>query len=278
SWMGATIQDSFWAPPDLLTEIQDFVADTEELRSVRSAHEVAVVYSVVSTRDAINEADSGDNLVNARNESVEVPFRRAAEALAGASVPFDVVLLTDGGLAGDRFGAEDLARYTTVVLPGCWWLTDHQVLTLLAHLDAGGHVVASGEVGTNAEGADRERLRTHPNLVVAQDASALDLEGGPQVTCSSPLAVNLHRLDDGRVAAHLVNYDHDDEQDRVRTLTGMELVVRLARHTRVQAEVHVPGQPVRSVPVETSTSTHRVVLDEVGAYTVVVFVPAEGAL
>ena len=32
---------------------------------------------------------------------------------------------TDGGLAGDRLGLADLAAYGTVVLPGCWWLTEH---------------------------------------------------------------------------------------------------------------------------------------------------------
>ena len=85
SWMGATIQDSFWAPHELLVEIQDFVAATGSLRSISSAHEVAVVYGVVSQRDLVNRADSGDNLSNARDETVEVPFRLATEALSRAS-------------------------------------------------------------------------------------------------------------------------------------------------------------------------------------------------
>ena len=83
SWMGATIQDSFWAPHDLLTEIQAFVADTEHLRSVQSGHEVTVVYGVVSQRELVNRADPGDNLSNARDESVEVPFRQAAGRCPG---------------------------------------------------------------------------------------------------------------------------------------------------------------------------------------------------
>ena len=62
---------------------------------------------------------------------------------------------------------------------------------------------------------------------VRAEAGALvdELVEGPQVRCSAPLAVNLHQLDDGRVAAHLVSYDHDDEADRVRTLTDVRLDV-----------------------------------------------------
>ena len=278
SWLGATIQDSFWAPHDLLTEVQDFVAGTDGLRSVESANETLVLYSVVSTRDLVNRADSGDNLVNARDETVEVPFRRVTETLSRGCVPFDVRLLTDGGLAGDRVGTEDLRGYRTVVLPGGWWLTDLQVTMLLGHLDAGGHVLATGEVGTNATSAERDRLRSHPCLVPIAPADVLDhLAGGPQVSCSAALATNLHRLPDGRVAAHLVNYDHDDEQDRVRIRTGVRLDLRLGLGPaggEVTAEVVTPGRPARSLPVTTRDSTHTVELDAVGAYTIVVFTPA----
>ena len=271
SWMGATIQDSFWAPHDLLVEVQDFVAETETLRSIESAHEVGVVYSVVSMRDLVNEADSGDNLVNARDDSVEVPFRRVTETLSHASVPFDVSVWTDGGLAGDRTSADELRRWTTLVLPGCWWLTDHQVATLLAHLDAGGRVVATGAVGTNAESPERDRLRAHPGLVATTPGAVLDeLVEGPQVTCSAPLAVNLHRLGDGRVAAHLVSYDHDDEADRVRVLTDVRLDVRLPHHPAGEVELVVPGRaPAALAPVQ-ADGRLSVVLPEVGAYAVVV--------
>jgi hypothetical protein len=274
SWLGATLQDSFWAPHDLLTEIQDFVAETEELRSADSANNTLVLYSVVSLRDLVNEADTGDNLVNARDETVEVPFRRVTETLSQASVPFDVRLLTDGGLAGDRLDYQDLQGYRTVVLPGCWWLTDHQVTTLLEHLDAGGQVLATGDVGTNATGPDRDRLRDHPGLVHVAPADVLQhLGGGPQVVCSAGLATNLYQLPDGRVAAHLVNYDYDDEQDQVRARTGVRLGVQLS-DGEVTAQVVTPGRPSVSVPVMSRETAHIVELDAVGAYTIVVFTPS----
>src|SRR3954454_13761218 len=67
AWMGSTIQDSFSPPHDLAVEIQSFLADHDRLFTKASAHEVAVVFSVASTRDLIAEADASDNLTNARD-------------------------------------------------------------------------------------------------------------------------------------------------------------------------------------------------------------------
>ena len=117
SWMGATIQDSFWAPHDLLTEIQDFLADTEALRSVRSGHELAVVYGVESQRDLINRADTSDNLSNARDESVEVPYR-ATVALPGRRSRSTSCCSPMAPGRRPVHGGQ-LAAYQTVVLPGC---------------------------------------------------------------------------------------------------------------------------------------------------------------
>ena len=278
SWMGATIQDSFWAPHDLLVEVQDFIAETEELRSAQSANEVVVCYSVVSSAEAVNSADRGDNLLNARDESVEVPFRQATETLSKSSIPFDVLMLTDGGLAGDRIDVDELTRYATVLLPGCWWLTDHQVTVLLVYLDAGGHVVTTGDVGTNRSSPGRDRLRAHPGLRQAGGGNIVDdLPGGPQVGCDHPLAVNLHQLPDGGVAVHLVNYDHDDETDRVRPLRGVRLSVRLSSNPSTNAKLIVPGRPSQDLAATCVGGVYTLELDIDGPYAVVVL-PAGGAV
>ena len=268
SWLGATIHDSFWAPHELLVEIQDFVAATEALRSARSAAEVAVVYGVVSQRDLVNRADSGDNLSNARDESVEVPFRRATEALSHGSVPFDVLLATDGGLAGDRFETTELAAYATVVLPGCWSLTEHQVEALLGYLDGGGHLLATGDLATNESSAARDRLRDHPSLERCRPAEVPGaLTGGPQVTASAEIAVNLHRLD-GAVAVHLVNYGYDDEGDAVAMIADLELTVRLPTGY-TSATLVRPGHAPEPLEVSRDGEHLRVRLADVGLYTVV---------
>jgi hypothetical protein len=270
SWLGATIQDSFWAPHDLLVEIQDFVAGTESVRSTHSAHEVAVVYGVVSQRDLVNRADSGDNLSNARDDTVEVPFRRATEALSRASVPFDVVLATDGALAGDRFAASDLAAYRTAVLPGCWWLTEHQVETLIGYLDGGGQVLACGDLAINERSVARDRLRNHSSLTECELAEVpARLPGGPQVLAGAGIAVNLHRLDDG-VAAHLINYGYDDEADTVTVIDDLELTVRLPG-THMTATAVRPGGSPEPLELARDGNCYRVRLTEIGLYTVMVF-------
>ena len=66
-----------------------------------------MVFSVASTRELIGRADASDNLTNARDESVRVPYRRGHRgAVAGAAVPFDVVLFPDGVTAPDRVAAD----------------------------------------------------------------------------------------------------------------------------------------------------------------------------
>ena len=62
SWMGSIIEDSFYAPHELATEIQAFLADHERAVS-RGAPPTrsAVVFSVESTRELIGRADASDN-------------------------------------------------------------------------------------------------------------------------------------------------------------------------------------------------------------------------
>ena len=61
SWMGSVIEDSFYAPHGLATEVQPFLADHEHLFARRTVNEVAVVFSVESTRELIGKADASDN-------------------------------------------------------------------------------------------------------------------------------------------------------------------------------------------------------------------------
>src|SRR3954469_18127570 len=126
AWMGSTIQDSFHPPHDMATEVQSFLAEHDDLYSKRSWHEVAVVFSVESTRELISRADASDNLTNARDESVRVPYREVTTSLAARAVPFDVLIFPDGVTAPDRIGPSAFDGYTTAVLPDCHLLTPRQ--------------------------------------------------------------------------------------------------------------------------------------------------------
>lgn len=275
SWMGAALQDSFWAPHDLLVDAQEFLADTDHLRSTHSANDLAVVYSVPSNRALVAQADAGDNLTNARDESVLVPYRVATDALSRAGAPFDVVLATDGDLQPDRLTAADLREYRTVILPGCTWLTESQVEALVGFLDGGGRVVVTEDIAANLSSTWAERVHSHSGTSRADltDVRALQLRGA-QVSVDHGLAVNLQRLPDGSgVAAHLIDYRYDDRLDAITGARNVRLAVRLDADGRQVATAAVwrPGHPPQQVPVAREADRLVVRIPETGIYTVVVF-------
>jgi hypothetical protein len=230
AWMGSRIEDAFYAPHELATEIQAFLAENEGLFSRETCNEVAVVYSIESNRELVARADSSDNVHNARDESVEVPYRVAVSGFANAAVPFDVVLFTDGVTAEDRVTAQQLGRYRSVVLPACRFLTEKQVDALVTYLDGGGSVVVTGPVGENLPADVVARLLRHEGVT---EADHHDVDGmlphGRQVRGEGVdgLAVNIHRLGDGSAAVHLVNYDYRAEEDQVVGRTGVRLRIRV---------------------------------------------------
>ncbi|MDI6909589.1 hypothetical protein [Nocardioides sp.] len=263
SWMGSVIEDSFYAPHGLATEVQAFLADHERLIARQTVNEVAVVFSVESTRELIGKADASDNITNRRDESVVVPYRVVTQTLAGAAVPFDVVIWSDGITAPDRAGAEALARYSTVVLPDVFALTDAQAEALRGYLAGGGTVVTTDRVADN--------LPPHENVRTAHRA-VLDelLPHGRQVDTTAAVAANLQQLPDGSVALHLVNYDYDRDADAVRVLTDVPLRVRLPKD-REHATV-ISSDGVRTpLGLGREGDAHVVRLDRLGVYSVVVF-------
>jgi len=268
AWMGSTIEDSFHAPHDLTVEVQTFLAHHDRLFSKTTWHEVAVVFSVASTRELIARADASDNLTNARDESVRVPYRVATEALSHASVPYDVVILADGDTAPDRVDAGALARYRTLVLPDCFDLTGAQAQAFRECLDKGTVLVVTDRFAESLPAAERDALLAHPGVrrAEADDVDALTPHGR-QVTASAPLGVNLHRLDDG-VAVHLVNFDHDHERDGVRRTGEVELAVRLEGADELRAVFRPADGPPCDIEVQRQDDVLHVTLPDVGVYAV----------
>ncbi|WP_051548556.1 hypothetical protein [Nocardioides sp. URHA0032] len=263
SWMGSVIEDSFYAPHELASGVQAFLADHEPLFARRTANEVAVVFSVESTRELIGKADASDNTTNARDESVVVPYRVATETLANAAVPYDVVIWPDGVTAPDRSSCEALLRYSTVVLPDVFALTEGQVAALSGYLDAGGTVVVTDRAAPE--------LPSHPNVRTAHHG-VLDelLPHGRQVSTDASVAANLQHLADGSYALHLVNYDYDRDADAVRTLTDIPLRVRLPED-RERATVVASDGSRTPLELGREDGAHLVCLASLGVYSIVVF-------
>jgi hypothetical protein len=271
SWMGATIQDSFYAPHDLLCEVQQFLAANDRLFARSTYHEVAVVYSVESAQALVSQADAGDNLTNATDASVRVPYRVVVKGLADAGVPFDVVVFPDGVTAPDRVDLERLSGYSTLILPDCHFLTDRQADALSLFLDAGGQVVALERIADNLEPARRAALESDPGMRRASldDVPALTPDS-PQAHVSADLAVNVARLADGAAAAHLVDYAYDAAADSVPAQSNVDLTVRLPFEARSATLIGPEHDPV-ILDVSCDGGVHSVRLPYLRLYGIVVF-------
>jgi hypothetical protein len=239
SWMGSVIEDAFYAPHELVVEIQSFLAENERVFARATYSEVGVVYSVRSHSQAMASRDAfADNRTNVSGD-VEVPFLAACRALSAARQPYDVVYLPDGELRPDELTAADLAQYRTLVVAGCDDLTEHQAALLRAF---GGEIVEMPDL------AD-------PQVQVEGDVD---------------LALCIHRLE-GAAAVHVVRYDYDEAAGAVPVLDRLELTVRLPEAFG-RAEALSPGGGLRA-DLSVTGLTHRLVLENVGLYSVVVLRP-----
>ncbi len=270
AWMGATIQDSFYAPHEVVCEVQDFLAVHDDHMSKITWNDVAVVFSVESTRALISRQDQSDNIHNARDETIEVPYRVVTEELATAKVPFDVLIFPDGVTADDRVESADLSGYGTVILPSCGFLTSRQAQALQDYLDAGGQVVVTGDLGENLNWNDRAALSKHRGVHRAEPREVDRLvPAGRQVVLAADCGVNIHRLADGRAAVHIVNYDYREADDRVRPVEDVDLTVRLDGSWSQATAYGCDGREWE-LDVDAVGDSHTVRLPVLGLYTIVV--------
>jgi hypothetical protein len=260
AWMGSVIEDSFWAPHDVVVEVQNFLADhDQELYSTDTYSETAVAFSVQSSFEYLEEHGSGERF----------PFWQACDQLVDAKQPFDVVVFPEGELRPDVITPEALNQYRTLVLPECRFLTPVQAKVIGAFLDRGGHVLATGDLGLNLPEDSHRDLLAHPLMVRTTDMRPEDLAGGPQVmTDGAPdLAINIHRIGDREAAIHLIRYDYDEDLDAVPVLDRMILDVRLGRPFRMVKAFSPSGEVgVRLTYRRDIREMHRLELENVPLY------------
>jgi hypothetical protein len=261
SWLGPVVQESFWAPHDLLTEMQGFLADHEELFSTSTFSETAVVYSVPSAF-AHQKVDDSRSFV---------PFYEACDALVTQIQPFDVVMFPEGELRPDTLTPADLAQYRTLILPHCTSLTPPQVDLIESFLRRGGHVLATGNLGANLPAGSRESLLEHPLMRHVDGVRAEELSDGPQVLIDGEhdLAINLQRVTRG-VAIHLIRYDYDEERDEVPVLPELTLRFRLPRWYRHAFPFTPSGRMGAKLGMSWhDRGMHRLELSDVPLYSIV---------
>jgi hypothetical protein len=260
AWMGSVIEDSFWAPHDLVVEVQDFIADHEELYGPHTYSETAVAFSVESNYQYLEQQGSG----------VKFPFWRACDRLVETKQPFDVVMFPEGVLRTDSIEPEALDRYRTLVLPHCSYLTDVQAAVVRAFMDRGGRVLAVGDLGLNLPDDVRRGLLGHPRMLRSTDLQASDLAGGPQVRMAGApdLAINVQRVKLG-AAVHLIRYDYDEASDEVPVLPRLQFDLRLGKPFRMAKAFSPTGTLRATLSFSREVrEMHRLDLEDVPLYSV----------
>lgn len=275
SWMGSRQEEAFYAPHELLVEIQTFLAEHERLFSTRSYAEIGLIFSPESNFELIaRQAASSDNLRNESVKGLELAFWELAALLSRAAQPYDVLFFPDDRLRADHVNAEQLRAYSMLMLPQCSFLTRRQAEALLRFLDGGGQITAIEPVGANLPPDLRTALTEHPRTTLfGSTAAALDafLPDEPQVQLSGDGKLGLHvqRLTDESAAVHIVNYDYDADRDAVTPARNVSLGVRLPRSFGA-ATIYAPGTQPRAMLLQREGDLHHISLDHLDVYTMVV--------
>jgi hypothetical protein len=232
AWMGSVLEDAFYPPHELATEIQTFLGEHEDVFGYDpSWAEIAVVYGIESNALArLGVELPADNRVNQLAEGDVLAFDQVSRVLSAASQPYDVLMFPEGELRPDTLQPSDLMTYRTLIVPACDRLTEHQAGLLEAFVGVGGRLIALGPLGHNLGERTRDLLRHEDVVTGAAFGFSLDmLPGGPQIRVvegSTDMAATIQWVGAG-AALHLIRYDYDEASDRVPVLDRLVLDVRV---------------------------------------------------
>ncbi len=294
-WMGNTIKDSFWAPRELTAGVQGFLAAHEDCYPRSKSAGAAVLYSYGSYywRDS-NKGSGANGMQDAYGTLLDatasewldpdlkpVPFWDIIRAMSDINAQYDVIMLPDSHLREDDFTADRLEGYPLVIVPDCFTLTENQREILQAYARGGGKVLAAGRL---AEGTDlAEALRTAGNTVF------VSLDGGKEEymprfmetfeALYAPIApvecrmekIGIQRFDqDGKAWIHLLNYQYDEQADRITPVRELRLTAR--NLPGKDPEILVPeGNPVPEYTITRNGDLAEITLFGAGLYTVLAF-------
>ncbi len=209
--------------------------------------------------------------VHARHE-----FDRVSRILCAAAQPYDVLFFPDGELRADSMEVEELARYHTLVVPGCDVLTARQAELLESFVEGGGRLVVLGDLGTNLGG--RMAGLTGRDEVATADPFGFELDllpAGPQVRLlegHTDIALTLHRVERG-CALHFIRYDYDEAADRVPALDRLVMEVRLPFESGPIEAFSPEGRLVASAE-RAGDGVTRLTLSDPSIYGIVLIPPA----
>lgn len=258
-WMGNTIKTGFWPPRDVTEEIQTFLADHDCCFSKASGAKILLPYSFPSYywrevtksggSDQFTDVNSSilyyTSLDQEREDSSRLPFWDVAKYLSEHHVIYDVRMFGDEELRPDRVSAQDWNQYQLIVLPECEYLTQNQCDELERYVRAGGKVLIFGRTALNFPHWV-EKMAALPGVTVAENPQSrraamklFDAAFAPLNQEIGQVALKAQREEDlqnvgihfqrnGDVGAvHLLNYNYDQQQDRVCPIQGLTLKVKV---------------------------------------------------
>jgi len=235
---------SFQVDSKTLYDYTDFILQNPYLfENLRSAAKVALVYSAASTFNSrIAVEDWNWELVS------PVGYLGMSKLLMDANIQYDAILFPDSRFPSNDINLELLSKYSCIILPNTFSLSDDQVNLLLDYVNNGGKIISSGAIGSHDENGNhavRSILNTltsegthlfgngvfiHFNVDIgrryadsenAQDKKRIVDEINkfvfPQTKLSSAENVSVfayEKIGHSSKILHLVNYDFDPIADK----------------------------------------------------------------
>ncbi|GAB3597217.1 hypothetical protein [Microbacterium tumbae] len=275
SWLGTEVKDSYWVPKELAVETGQFLVSIDDVTSQRSAHSTAVVYSIASVMRDMMDSDMFSDDGRWFEPVVAQDARPASywetiEGLSRSGRTFDTIILPDDGLRTDDISAASFASYSTVVVPDAWNVSRRQHDALVEYLAGGGTVVVNGAYGTELPEGVADELLTHERTRRTDGVASIpayvprDVEGD----FDASMATSVHRLEDGSISVHVVNFAYDEDADAVVPREGFALGIHVEQHVSI-ATVYRPGESTVTVPVRYEDGVAHVVVDRIDLYAVV---------
>lgn len=244
AWMGNTIRDAFWPPRSVTTQVQDFLYDHEDCFPRGKMKGAAVLYSYGSNywRDAHRGGSANGDAEEANkvkldvmttdwgNSDVPMPFWDVIRHMSAENALYDVVMMPDGVLRPDDFATDALDGYRMLVIPDCHDMTKKQEQAVYAYAKTGAPVLVYGRYSDRTGHAEELRQMGNVRFVdedLAEFSEAFDTMYAPvsTVICKDR-RIGMNRYDSEEGAfIHLLNYDYDEEKDRVAEIPALEVVV-----------------------------------------------------
>ncbi len=247
-WMGNEIPDAFFPPLDVAVQVQNFLADNEELISRKSGANVKIFYSFPSYMSREPSSlfctklvyDSPEDLLSYRMEMqddayVRMNFWEAISKLQQNKVNYDTGLLPDGDLVQDKFSEQELKGYELIILPGCSIMTQKQADVIEKYAMDGGKVLLYGDAACNLDGWQK-RVCEIPTVTFIGEGNKVS-EGSKEFEKVFSEIYTDHRqinwdADDvymqcavkgGRTIIHGLNYRYNMASDKVESIEKLTI-------------------------------------------------------